>query len=185
MISPAIADLVLRCKDDLVIPASECAMVSEENSLQHALLVLSGVGHTEIPVVNKSGHITGKINMPLIINGIKTERDFLWDWLDQIKVHEVMGLDVGRVTVPLHLEEILHELCNHRFVVVENEEATFLGIITRREMLARMNFLCHQVEKYYQLTPKECAEENFILSHYPCLVNFMKRPLYDRNGAAE
>ncbi len=155
MINERIEQLLLLCDDSLIISADLCATVREENNVLHALMLLSTVGHSEIPVLNKDRQIVGLINMPLILQGIKTDTRYLWDRLEKLNVRDVMCKKVGIVRFPIVLEDVLHELVNHNFVSVANKEGVFQGIITRKELLSRINFLAHQMDRYFDINLKQ------------------------------
>lgn len=162
MIHESIENLLLLNDDDFVIDASVCATVRSENTLLHALMLLSTVGYGEIPVLDKEQKLLGVISMPLIINGIKDNVQYNWDELAGRKVSEVMNTHVGIVRMPIVLEDILHELANHNFVCVVDSDGIFKGIITRKEILTRVNFLAHEIHNYYDVHLKE---ENASLSY--------------------
>jgi len=41
------------------------------------------------------------------------------------------------------------------FIPLVDDDKVFQGIITRRELLKRINFLAHNLHKYYDVTAKE------------------------------
>lgn len=145
MIQPSIIQLMLEHDGSPIIPAEQCATVRPENTLLHALMLLSTVGHSEIPVVDPERHTVGVISMPLILEGIKTATNYDWQDLDEHKVGEVMRTHFGRTPLPLELEDILHGLVNFAYLCVEDERGRFAGIITRKEMLTRINYLVHSI----------------------------------------
>lgn len=164
MIHESIENLLLLNNDDFVIDASVCATVRSENTLLHALMLLSTVGYGEIPVLDNEQKLLGVVSMPLILNGIKDNVQYNWDQLADHKVSEVMNTRIGIVRAPVVLEDVLHELANHNFACVVNQEGVFKGIITRKEILTRVNFLAHEFHNYYNV---ELKEEHASLSYNP------------------
>lgn len=153
MINKQIESLLLHCQDQLMIPADRCATVWEDNNLLHALMLLSSVGYSEIPVLNTQRQSVGSINMPLIMGAIKTETAYLWDQLSHYKVSEVMRRNVGLVKGDYELEDVLHAIVDHNYIHVTDENGVFIGIITRKEILGRVNFLAHQIDSYCDIYP--------------------------------
>ena len=68
---------------------------------------------------------------------------------------DVMEIGVDYLTDESDLEDILHLLVNNSFLPMINKERIFLGIITRKEILKCTNHLVHDLERRYQLVPKE------------------------------
>lgn len=155
MIHESIEHLLLYQDDELMIDASRCATVREENTLMHALMLLSTVGYAEIPVLDQDQRLKGVISMPLILAGIKDSLEYNWSLLAEKKVSEVMSKDIGVIYMPYELEDVLHELVNHNFACVVDSHRRFTGIITRKEILTRVNFMAHQMDRFYDLGPKE------------------------------
>ena len=153
MIHEAIRELLLLQEEEMLLDASSCATVREENTLLHALMLLSTVGHAEIPVLDQEQKLKGLISMPLILDGVKQELNYDWGKLSQLKVKDVMDKDVGIVSSHLDLEDVLHQLVNHNFVSVVDITGVFKGIITRKELLTRLNFMAHDIHNHYDLIP--------------------------------
>lgn len=159
MINEHLEAIILNCDNTLTIPAEACATVQEENNLLHATLILSRLGHSEVPVLNKDMEATGVIGMPMILAGITNDAHYDWDKLGELKVKDVMKTDIGKVVVDCPLEDILHELVSHRFLAVADKDGKFTGIITRKEIFTRVNFLCHQIDKYCDVNPHDDMAE--------------------------
>lgn len=155
MINEHLEAIILNCDNTLTIPAKSCATVQEENNLLHATLILSRLGHSEVPVLNKDLEPAGVIGMPMILAGITNDAHYDWDKLEVMKVKDVMKTDIGKVLEACPLEDILHELVKHRFLAVVNQQGKFTGIITRKEIFTRVNFLCHQIDKYCDVFPHQ------------------------------
>ena len=60
------------------------------------------------------------------------------------------------VNVPMlypNIEEIMHLLIDQPFLVVVDDEGCFTGIVTRREIMKSVNYMIHDLEKQYLVTP--------------------------------
>lgn len=184
MINKHIEQVLLNCNGALMIPKESCVTVREGNTLLHALLLLSNVKHSEIPVLNDQQMVVGRINMPLILQAIKTETEYVWDDLAKVKIIDAMDRDVGKAQQVSKLEDILHSLVNYKFCAIEDSEEGFQGIVTRREILTRVNFLAHEMDSYYDIIPGEEAAEKF---KYPAqdLEQVQSKKSVDKSSAKE
>jgi len=81
------------------------------------------------------------------------------DQLSRYTVADAM-LPVNRwVSDPTKLETILNYLVDEPFIPLVDDQKVFQGIITRRELLKRINFMAHNLHKYYTVTPKEAVSD--------------------------
>ena len=136
-------------KEKFLIPAEIVANVQENNSLEHAFLVLSKVKYAKIPVLDQDQHFKGLLSLAMItetmlgLTGIDPTR------LGRIQVKDVMQTDVPTICPPYDMEEILHLLVDQTFLAVVDENGVFTGILTRREVMKAVNYLAHDLEKEY------------------------------------
>ena len=147
--------LLLENQDNFLIPADNVATVMYNHSLDHALLVLSNVGYTKIPVLDKEDHFVGLLGLNDIVRKMVSLTDIDTDNLAGLTVADVMEIGVDYLTDESDLEDILHLLVNNSLLPMMNKERIFLGIITRKEILKCTNHLVHDLERRYQLVPKE------------------------------
>lgn len=155
MIGKHIGPFLLKGDDPLMIEAAHCATVRTENTLMHAMLLLSSVGYTSVPVLDDSSRLAGIIGMPAIFNGILGDDNYHWDQLDVKKVKDVMETEVALVFTDSPLEDILRLLVNANFLCVTDREGTFKGIIARRQILKRLNRFAHEFENHYLVRPRQ------------------------------
>ena len=131
MIGHNIGRFLLQGEDSLMIDAAQCATVRTENTLLHALLLLSSVGFTSVPVLDESSRVAGIITMPAIINGLLDNEDYNWDLLPVRKVKEVMTNNVPRVFRDSPFEDVLHVLVNSNYLCVTERDNTCLLYTSR------------------------------------------------------
>jgi len=155
LISKKIADVLIKEKDKFMTPSDKVAHVRLSNKLDHALLVLTNVGFSVIPVLDDDMKFKGLVSMPGIMRVIMEIDDVNFDKLGDITVEEVVDYHYAAVTYPFELEDVLRLLVHHAFVSVTDTDGTFLGIITRSELLKGTNRLAHELENMYDLTEKE------------------------------
>lgn len=155
MINEHVENLMLNQDDALVLSADKVATVRKENTLLHALMLLQNVGYASIPVVDNNQKLQGVLRMPDIIRGVQDSLDYNWNLLSEKKVGDVMSVNHSVVVGTPDLEDILHSLVDHNYVNVVNEEGIFQGIITRKTILTRMNFMAHAIDQYFDIEVKE------------------------------
>lgn len=153
MISKEVQELLLQEKDKLFIAAEKVAVLEEDHTLEHALLVLTHVRYSLIPVVDRNNKIKGLISLAMILNQISGLEDLDMSGLHEIKVKEAMETNFPMMTMQTDIEDVMNELVDQSFLCITNEEGDFLGIVTRKEILKRVNYMVHALNRKYQLTP--------------------------------
>ncbi|KAF1302928.1 CBS domain-containing protein [Enterococcus saccharolyticus] len=155
MIGKHIEALLMENQENFLIPADNVATVLYNHPLEHALLVLSKVGYAKIPVLDSEDHLVGLISLANIIDKMMGLTGFDIGILEGLTVADVMEVNVPSITYKEELEDMLHLLVNNSFLPVVDEEKVFHGIVTRKEILKSVNHLVHELEKRYEMTPKE------------------------------
>lgn len=154
MISRAIEELMSEKKDAMMIPAENVANVMVGNPLEHALLVLSKVGYSKIPVLDKGDRFIGLlslndvVNKMMDLNGIDTKN------LSKFTVADVMDTEIDVVKENCDLEDIMHLLVDAAFIPVLDDDGIFKGIVTRREILKAVNHTFHELDKKHHVSGK-------------------------------
>ncbi|MGD8191118.1 cyclic-di-AMP-binding protein CbpB [Brevibacillus ginsengisoli] len=121
---------------NLVISASKVAHVQLGNSLEHALLVLIKSGYSSIPVLDMDYRIHGLISKTLILESILGIERIEYEKLAEQKVEDVMNRKIPRIKETDDFLRALELSINHPFLCVENEDGVFVGILTRKSILA-------------------------------------------------
>lgn len=153
--------LLLENKESFMIPAENVATVLYSHPLEHALLVLSKVGYSKIPVLDSSDCLVGLISLADIVDKMMGIDGFNSNIFDGLSVSDVMEVNVAALKQEDDLEDALHLLVDASFLPIVDEDNTFEGIITRKEVLKSVNHLVHEVERRYELIPRvnEIKEE--------------------------
>ncbi|MDB5083597.1 MAG: ykuL [Bacilli bacterium] len=121
---------------ELVIPIDNVAHVQLGNSLEHALLVLVKSGYSAVPVLDLSFKIKGLISKTLILDSILGMERIEYEKLADHHVEEVMNSKVPRMKDTDTFTRALELSINQPFLCIENDEGIFIGILTRRAILA-------------------------------------------------
>jgi predicted transcriptional regulator len=124
---------------DILIPADKVAHVQIGNSIEHALLVLTKSGYSMVPVLDLEYKLHGLISSAMILDSIFGLERVEFERLSSIKVEDVMNKDIPRLNLDSQFQNGLLTVIDNAFVCVENSEGTFEGILTRREILKKIN----------------------------------------------
>ncbi len=117
-------------------PKEEVAYVEEDDSLRQVVERLEYHGYSAIPLLSKDGKYIGTI----------TEGDILWEMKDKdypnvhrmekIRIMEVpRRRDNEAVNVQESMENLYDKITNQNFVPVVDDDQTFIGIVTRKDII--------------------------------------------------
>jgi CBS domain-containing protein len=119
-----------------LIPKSHVAYLTEGCSFRHGMEKLRRLGYTAIPVVTRDGRYMGSVN----------EGDFLWNImslgsidpadLGDACIDQIVSDRTPSVRVNTPVEELMDRLLDQNFVPVVDDRDIFVGIVTRRSVMA-------------------------------------------------
>ncbi|MGY3765413.1 cyclic-di-AMP-binding protein CbpB [Vagococcus vulneris] len=159
MISHAANELLLENEEHFLIDADNVATLLENNSLEHALLVLTKIGYSRIPVLNKNDQLVGSIALSKVVDAMFDTQKIDPDRLSHIKISDVMDTKIKHVKEPYDIEKILNYLVDGNYVHVVDDNMVFKGIVTRKEILKSVNHLVHVLDTRYTVIKKQLIEE--------------------------
>lgn len=154
MIGFAVSSLLMENEEHFLISSENVATLQDSNSLEHALLVLTNIGYSRIPVLNRHDQLVGSISLSTVVESMFDTEKIDPDRLSQIKIGDVMDTDVKYVKEPNNIEKILNYLVDANFVPVVDDDMIFKGIVTRKELLKSVNHLAHELEVRYDVIKK-------------------------------
>lgn len=135
MISLNKKDFLMTPIREYIIPAEKVAHVQVGNNAEHALLVLTKTGYSAIPVLDAKYHLKGLIGIGMIMDSILGLEHIEYEKLADAKVDTIMQTDIATIRSEDRFQKGLDLLINHPFLCVTEEDGTFAGILTRREVL--------------------------------------------------
>lgn len=119
-----------------LIPKSHVAHLAEGCSFRHGMEKLRRHGYTAIPVVRRDGSYMGSVS----------EGDFLWNImslgsidpadLGDACIDQIVSDRTPPVGVNTPVEELMDRLLDQNFVPVVDDRHIFVGIVTRRSVMA-------------------------------------------------
>ena len=153
LIGQTVEKILLENQESFLVPAENVATVLYNHPLNHALLVLSKVGYSKIPVLDSEDHLVGLISLSNVVERMMDLTGFSMDNLEGLTAADVMEVNVACIKEDGELEDLVDQA----FLPIVNEENVFVGIITRKEILKSVNHLAHELEKRYMLISKEAS----------------------------
>lgn len=154
MLNKAVEDMIFKEDESLLIPEKNVAHVLENHSLTHAMLVLTQVGYSRIPVLDDEGRFVGTLALANIVNVMFDNDDIDARNIESLRVRDVMDKENIVIHLPIKHEEVLHKLVNANFLPVLDHDDYFKGIIPRQKVLTGVNYLAHDLDKFYHIENK-------------------------------
>lgn len=126
-------------------PKSEVAYVEDNDSLRQVLEKMEYHGYTAVPLLSADGRYLGTI----------TEGDVLWKLKKEgfPDIHEMENISVMQIVrkrdnkavhANVDMEGLLERVMRQNFVPVVDDEKTFIGIVTRKDVIL---YLMKELEK--------------------------------------
>ena len=153
MIAQAFEDYLVKQEGAFLTPAENLAVLVDSHNVDHAILLLSQMTYSRVPVVTDQKKFVGTISLTDILSyqmqhEIPDEEFMTTDIVHMVKKDD---LTVGP---DFTLTEVLHKLVDESFLPVVDQENTFQGIITRKSILKAVNALLHSFANEYEIHPK-------------------------------
>ena len=120
----------------LLTPKAMCAFLYDDYTMRQALEKMEAAGYTALPILNKRGEYRGTL----------TEGDLLWAiknmcYMDmrQAEAHRIMEIARRRDHLPVRvttsMQDLVERATNQNFVPVVDDKDTFIGIVTRGNII--------------------------------------------------
>lgn len=120
-------------------PKASCEVLYDDESIRGALERMERAGYMSIPIIRRGDGA---------YRGTLTEGDLLWALknlchfdLKQAESHNIMEISHRRdnqpVSVSTDMNDLLQKSLDQNFVPVVDDRGTFIGIVTRRSILAQ------------------------------------------------
>ena len=117
-------------------PKASCEVLYDDESLREALERMELSGFAALPIIRKEDGV---------YQGTLTDGDLLWALknrcgfdLKEAQTHSIMEFkDYQPVSVSTDMTDLLQKALDQNFVPVVDDRGTFIGIVTRRSILAQ------------------------------------------------
>lgn len=120
----------------LLKPKSAVSFIYSDLSVKEGLKEFISNGYTAVPVIDRDGMYVGVVS----------ERDFLYRFLEKSTDDEAVITDIihdtrfEAVTIDADMDELFTRIIEQNFVPVVDSRGMFSGIVTRKDVLMRMEY---------------------------------------------
>ena len=129
-------------------PKSDVAYIFEDETLRQTVEKMEHRKFSCIPILNKEGKFTGTISEGDLLWGIKRLNINITD-LKQMEDVSIMAIPRRATYKPVHadadMENLLDRAINQNYVPVIDDKGSFIGIITRKEII---KYCYKELKKY-------------------------------------
>ena len=153
MIAKEFEQFLLEQEETFLTPAENLAVLIDTHNADHAILLLSQMTYTRVPVVTDEKEFVGTIGLRDIL-AYQMEQGLSQESMADTDIVHMTKKDVAVVEPDYSLTDVLHKLVDESFLPVVDEEGIFQGIITRKSILKAVNALLHDFSKEYEIRSK-------------------------------
>ena len=116
-------------------PKSEVAYIYEDYTMRQALEKMEYHRYSSIPIINKDGKYVGTITEGDLLWTIKNELSLDLRAIEDIPITDVKRRKDNRpVSIDANIEDLISKSMNQNFIPVTDDDGTFIGIITRKNI---------------------------------------------------
>lgn len=153
MIAKEFELFLLEQEETFLTPAENLAVLIDSHNADHAILLLSQMTYTRVPVVTDEKEFVGTIGLRDIL-AYQMEQGLSQETMADTDIVHMTKKDVAVVEPDYRLTDVLHKLVDESFLPVVDAEGIFQGIITRKSILKAVNALLHDFSKEYEIRSK-------------------------------
>ena len=153
MIAKEFEQFLLEQEETFLTPAENLAVLIDSHNADHAILLLSQMTYTRVPVVTDEKEFVGTIGLRDIL-AYQMEQGLSQEVMADTDIVHMTKKDVAVVAPDYTLTDVLHKLVDESFLPVVDEDGIFQGIITRKSILKAVNALLHDFSKEYEIRSK-------------------------------
>ena len=153
MIAKEFEQFLLEQEGTFLTPAENLAVLIDSHNADHAILLLSQMTYTRVPVVTDEKKFVGTIGLRDIL-AYQMEQGLSQEVMADMDIVHMTKKDVAVVSPDYTLTDVLHKLVDESFLPVVDKDGIFQGIITRKSILKAVNSLLHDFTHDYIIIPK-------------------------------
>lgn len=153
MIAKEFEQFLLEQEGTFLTPAENLAVLIDSHNADHAILLLSQMTYTRVPVVTDEKKFVGTIGLRDIF-AYQMEQGLSQEVMADMDIVHMTKKDVAVVAPDYTLTDVLHKLVDESFLPVVDKGGIFQGIITRKSILKAVNALLHDFSKEYEIRSK-------------------------------
>ena len=153
MIAKNLNVFLLEQEETFLTPAENLAVLIDTHNADHAILLLSQMTYSRVPVVTDKRKFVGTIGLRDIL-AYQMENGLCQEAMADTDIVHMTKKNVAVVEPDYHLTDVLHKLVDESFLPVVDKDGIFQGIITRKSILKAVNALLHDFSKEYEIRSK-------------------------------
>ena len=153
MIAKEFELFLLEQEETFLTPAENLAVLIDTHNADHAILLLSQMTYSRVPVVTDKRKCVGTIGLRDIL-AYQMENDLSQEAMADTDIVHMTKKNVAVVEPDYRLTDVLHKLVDESFLPVVDKDGVFQGIITRKSILKAVNALLHDFSKEYEIRSK-------------------------------
>ena len=153
MIAKEFENFLLQQEDTFLTQAENLAVLIDTHNADHAILLLSQMTYSRVPVVTDQKKFVGTISLTDILS-YQMQHEIPDEEFMTTDIVHMAKKDALTVGPDFTLTEVLHKLVDESFLPVVDQDNTFQGIITRKSILKAVNALLHSFANEYEIHPK-------------------------------
>ena len=153
MIAKEFELFLLEQEETFLTPAENLAVLIYTHNADHAILLLSQMTYSRVPVVTDKRKFVGTIGLRDIL-AYQMENDLSQEAMADTDIVHMTKKNVAVVEPDYQLTDVLHKLVDESFLPVVDKDGVFQGIITRKSILKAVNALLHDFSKEYEIRSK-------------------------------
>ena len=153
MIAKEFEQFLLEQEETFLTPAENLAVLIDTHNADHAILLLSQMTYSRVPVVTDKRKFVGTIGLRDIL-AYQMENGLSQEAMADTDIVHMTKKNVAVVEPDYHLMDVLHKLVDESFLPVVDKDGVFQGIITRKSILKAVNALLHDFSKEYEIRSK-------------------------------
>lgn len=122
-----------------LLPKEKVAYINENSTLRQAMEKMEYHRYTSVPIINKEGKYIGVLREGDILWYVKNLKEFDIENAEKIFINDIpRKKDHNQVTVTATFEELVKLAIDQNFVPVVDDRNTFIGIVTRKTIIAHL-----------------------------------------------
>ena len=153
MIAKEFEDYLLKHEGTFLTPASNLAVLVDTHNVDHAMLLLSQMTYSRIPVVTDEKKFVGTISLTDIL-AYRMQHELPEEKFMATDIVHMTKTDGQSLGLAYTISDVLHKLVDESFLPVVGEDQHFYGIITRKSILKAINALLHDFSSHYEMKLK-------------------------------
>ena len=153
MIAKEFEEFILQEEKTFLTPARNLAVLIDTHNVDHAILVLSQISYTRVPVVTDQMKYVGTISLTDILS-YQMKHDYSDEVFSSMDIVHMTKKDGEYLGKEYNLTEVLHKLVEESFLPVVSEDGVSERITTRKSILKAINSLMHNFSHEYEMRKK-------------------------------